>query len=272
MENDDVRMDLMSSKDVQVYLRKNDLVILPVGCFEMHGPDIPLGCDSFIDWAAAVLLAREWKCITLPPIYYSFPGASGPWPGTIDIPVDVTQSYVSAVAQSLIKNGFKRIVLVSSHGPMGFMLPNVIRDIFQKTGEVVIHLSTYQKTRDEMTKAGLDFGEDGVVLGSLKVMGHHGVYDPASKVDRPGELPFESMGKLRQLGINVPWTFNKDYQHTGLRKKLKLSDAGKIVTAMKKACRCFKDVPKNFAMFQQDMKKLYKDKPWEKPGIWTRTK
>ena len=118
----DVRMELMSSRDVQKYLKKNDLVILPVGCFEMHGPDIPLGCDTFIDWSMALLLAREWKCIVPPPVYYTFPGASGPWPGTMDIPVHTAGEYVKAIIHVLLKRGFKRIVLCASHGPLEFIL------------------------------------------------------------------------------------------------------------------------------------------------------
>jgi len=62
-----VRMDLMSSRDVQEYMQDNDMVILPAGCFEMHGPDMPLATDSYHSWAQAILMAKEWNCLTLPP-------------------------------------------------------------------------------------------------------------------------------------------------------------------------------------------------------------
>ena len=73
----DVRMDLMSSRDVQSYLKKNDMVILPVGCFEMHGPDIPLACDTFTIWAQSLLLGKEWGCLVLP-LFLSLLGRQ-PW-------------------------------------------------------------------------------------------------------------------------------------------------------------------------------------------------
>jgi hypothetical protein len=268
----DVRMDLMSSQKVHKYLKKNDLVILPVGCFEMHGPDIPLACDAFIDWAMAMLLAKEWKCLTLPPVYYTFPGASGPWPGTVDMPIKATQDYVAAIVRSLLKNGFKRIVLCGSHGPLGFLLECVTRDIFQTTGQVVVHLKPYYMIEAEMDKAGVPFGESGLVLGALKILGMHGAYDPASRVERPIEYPFKTIGKLGRLKTSVPWIFAKDYQHTGLRKQLKATDADKIVMAYEKTALALQDLPKHFAQYQKEMKQLYKLQPWKKENVWTKTK
>lgn len=268
----DVRMELKSSQEVQKYLKKNDLVILPVGCFEMHGPDIPLGCDTFIDWAMTMLLAREWKCLTLPPVYYTFPGASGPWPGTVDMPVQVTQDYVAAIVRALLKNGFKRVVMCGSHGPLGSLLECVVRDIFQTTGTVVIHVKPYYEITEQMKKAGLPFGEDGIVLAAMKILGLHGVYDPASKVDRPLEFPFQTIASLGRGRTSLPWTFARDYQHTGIRKQLKLDHADKIVKAFERAASALKDLPKHFTQYQKEMKQLYIQQPWKKENIWTKTK
>jgi creatinine amidohydrolase/Fe(II)-dependent formamide hydrolase-like protein len=266
-------MELMSSRDVQKYLKKNDLVILPIGCFEMHGPDIPLGCDTFLDWSMALLLAREWKCITMPPVYYTFPGASGPWPGTIDIPVKITQEYVTAIIYALLKDRFKRIVLLGSHGPLGFVLECVIRDVFQSTGNSIVYLSPHERLSELTKKAGIEAGEDGHVLAAMKILGLHGAYDPASKVDKPKEAPFKTLVKLNdECRATIPWTYTRDYQHTGIHKKLKMSDADSIVKVMKKAAKSFKDMPKLFAQYQKEMKDLYKRKPWEKETIWTKTK
>jgi creatinine amidohydrolase/Fe(II)-dependent formamide hydrolase-like protein len=269
-----VRMDLMSSRQVQQYLRKNDLVVLPVGCFEMHGPDIPLACDTLVAWAQALLLATEWKCLALPPIYFTFPGASAPWPGTVDIPVDVTVNYISAVVQALQKNGFKRVVLCGSHGPLNFILENVVRDIFQKTGQVALHIKPWNAASEAMTKElGYGSGEDVLVLGSLKILGLHGAYHPESKVNKPMEFSFPSMAALKKLhAAAMPWTFGRDYQHTGLRTGVKTADADKVVAAMRKVARDHKDFPKHFAQYQKDMEKLYKQQPWKKAGIWTKTK
>jgi len=263
----DVRMELMSSKDVQTYLRKNDLVILPVGCFEMHGPLVPLGCDSFIDWATGLLLARQWKCPCLPPIFYTFPGASGPWPGTVDISTRTTIDYVQAVVLALIKGGFKRVVVVGCHGPLGFMMECVIRDVFQATGHCVLHVSPYNAIMKKMEEAKVPFGEPGIVLAALQILGLGGAFNPASKVDRPLEFPVPSIADLRKCQAKMPWIFSKDYQHTGMNKQLKATHADQIALALAQAAIDMKDLPRHFARFRREMTALYKNKPWDRRAI-----
>lgn len=269
----DVRMELMSSKDVQAYLRKNDLVILPVGCFEMHGSDVPLGCDSFIDWAMSLLLAREWKCMTLPPVYYTFPGATGPWPGTVDISAQATQDYIKAIVNALFKNGFKRVVLCGSHGPLNFILQSVIRDIFQTTGHIAVHLIPYDKILELMKKEKIAGDESGMVLGAMKILGLHGAYGPSSEVDQPPTMAFKSISdKFQQCQVSFPWTYDKDYQHAGLHKNLRISDADKIAKLMKEVAASLRDLPGVYARYQKKMKDLYIRQPWKKKNIWTKTK
>ena len=267
----DVRMELMSSRQAQEYLRKNDLVILPVGCFEMHGPLVPLGCDSFIDWAMGLLLARQWKCPCLPPIFYTFPGASGPWPGTVDISNRATVDYVQAVVMALLKGGFKRVVILGSHGPLGAMMQYVLRDVFQATGHAVLHVQPYDKVMKSMDAAGVPFGEPGVVLASMQILGLGGAFDPAAKVDRPLEFPVPSIRGLRQCGAAMPWIFAKDYQHTGINSKLKASHADRIVAALEQAARGMKDLPKHFNQYRREMARLYKENPWARTTSWTKT-
>jgi hypothetical protein len=266
------RMDLWSSRDAQKYLKKNDLIILPVGCFEMHGPDIPLGCDTFIDYSMSLLLAREWKCPCLPPVYYTYPGASGPWPGTVDIPARVTQEYITAIIYALLKNGFKRVALVGSHGPLKNMLGSVTGDIFQATGIAVVHVTPYYPIMEKIKEAKLPFGEDGVVLGALEILGLRGAYDPASKMDRPIEFPNRNIGPLRKCSANAPWLFAHDYQHTGIRRKLTLGHAQQLAKILEQAARGMKDLPKHFRNYQHDTQELFRKRPWNKTTVWTKTK
>jgi hypothetical protein len=268
----DVRMELMSSKQVQEYRRRNDLVILPVGCFEMHGPLVPLGCDTFIDWSMSLLLAREWKGVCLPPIYYTFPGASGPWPGTVDISNQVTIQYVQAVVMALLKNGFGRVAVVGSHGPLASMMQCVTCDVFQATQKPVLHVKPYALLMKKMEEAGVPYGEPGVVLAAMTLLGLAGSFDPASKVDRPLEFPLPSIKGLRQCQAQMPWLFAKDYQHTGINRKLTKAHAGKIVEAMVAAAHEMRDLPKHFTQYQRETAKVFKDRPWASGKAWTKTR
>ena len=265
-------MDLMSSKEVAQYLKKKSTVLLPVGCFEMHGPAVPLGCDTFLDWGGALLMGEKWKVLVMPPIFYTFPGASGPWPGSVDISPEITVAYVKEVAKAVLKNGFRQVVLCASHGPLGFMLQSVIRSIFQETGEVVIHVSPWRFLMPaDLTEK--EFGrrvtEDLYVLAMMKVVGLHGAYDPRAKVEKEQEFSHKSISELKRFGGTVPWYFNRDYQHTGIRKDLTLADADRAIAVMKKALARAGDLPKVFAKYQKEVAADLKKKPWKRDDIWT---
>jgi len=269
-----IRMDLMSSKEVAQYLKKNRAVLLPVGCFEMHGPRVPLACDAFIDWAGALLLGERWKALVMPPIYYTFPGASGPWPGTVDISPEATIAYVKEVVKALLKNGFRKVVLCASHSPAAFMLQSVIRSILQETGQVVIHIvpMSFLMPNDLVQKEfGGPLTEDLYLLGMLKVLGLEEAFDPEVPVERPCEFPSKTIKKLAAFGgTNVaPWLFLKDYQHTGIRDDMTLKDADSVISVVRKALARSPSFLAVFANYQKQVAADLKMRPWSRSDIWS---
>jgi hypothetical protein len=263
-------MDLMSSKQVAQYMKTNDMVVLPVGCFEMHGPLVPLACDAFEAWAAAILVAEKWGCLAAPPVYYTFPGASGPWPGTVDVSPRITEEYVKEIALALLKNGFGRVVLLGLHGPLNFAFQPLIRDIYQRTGQVVLAFAPQMMPPDlAEEELGYRGGEDILVLGSMKVLGLHGAYDPASPIDVDTRPAVNARGALAKLGASVPWTFSADHQHTGIRKGLRMDDADKVVRMMRRAVDRMGDLPALFAEHQRQMKELFANPPWKSDDVWS---
>jgi len=269
MKKKTVRMDLMSAKEVAAYQEVNDMVVLPVGCTEMHGPLVPVGCDAFEDWAAAIVLAETWGCLVMPPIFYVYTGASEKWPGTISISPEASIDYVKEVVKATLEAGFKRVVMCASHGPLGFMAQTVIRSIYRETGDVVLLLSPHRIVSKNIAEEFGSSGEDLLVLGALKILGWHGAYSPESPVAAPMEFPFKTIGDIRKAGGTVPWLFCKDYQHTGLRKGLKLQDADRVVECIRRAAEEMRDLPEHFARYQKEMKALTDEPPWTKDTVWS---
>ncbi len=60
----------MSWIEAKKYLLENDLVILPVGSNEQHGPQNPLGTDHLISKAIAEETARRTRVLCLPVIAF----------------------------------------------------------------------------------------------------------------------------------------------------------------------------------------------------------
>lgn len=264
-----VHWELLNSKEAGEYLAENDVGILPVACIEMHGPIVPLGCDLFLDQAIALLLAEKWGCVVLPAIPYVYPGASGPWPGTIDIGPDVSIQYLKEVAKAALRAGFKRLIIAGMHGPVSWLGSNVVRSIYQETGQTVALLNAYQHVLDTLKE---DFGwtaEDLFVLGALRVLGLEQHMRPETEMNIETTPPVPSIKPLRDAGVSVPWIYTKGSQHTGIHARLKSSDAERAAASLRKAVDRMANIPELFATYQREMAEVAKNPPWKKPGIWS---
>jgi len=259
------RMEFLSSEQIKEYLKTNDMVIIPTGSVEMHGPDIPLGCDIFITWATSLLFAEKWNCIVAPPVIYTYPGASDFWPGTIDVSTEITFKYIKEVTERFIKAGFKRNIIMVFHGPLVPIVQTVVREIFRETGEIVLSFNPKIMPDEKMKeKLGYTEGEDIWILASLKILGFPPVYKIKKyPEEKPITYPFQTQGKLRRYGASFPWIFSKNYQHTGLRNVIKEEDIDKAIEVMKEVVDEMKDLPEIYEEYIKEMKKLMEEKPWK---------
>lgn len=269
-----VRMDLMTSKQVQGYLRHNDMVILPVGCFEMHGPHIPLSCDIYTEWAVDILLADRWACLVMPPVAYSFAGATAGWPGTIDISPEATYDYVKAVVKAVLKAGFNRVVLSASHWPSHALFSTLSSAIYQETGAVVLNLRPIPVVMPDeaMIEAlGYPWGEDILMLAALKILGWHGAYDPCCMISKSMEYPPNGFTEFNKLGslASVPSIFLEDYRHTGIRAGIQLEEAEQAIEVIKKAIVQFDHLPELFTRYQAELDQIGNKSFLTDPDIWS---
>ncbi|RLE80511.1 MAG: hypothetical protein DRJ51_05710 [Thermoprotei archaeon] len=95
----------MSWVEAKDYFAKNDIVILPVGSTEQHGPQNPLGTDHIVAASLASEVARRTGVITLPVIPYGMSLHHMGFPGTIAVESEVFASYVFSVVKSLNRWG-----------------------------------------------------------------------------------------------------------------------------------------------------------------------
>jgi hypothetical protein len=264
------RLDLLTAKEAAEYLQHSDLAILPIGCLEEHGPLMPLGCDVFMDSAATKLLAERWNCVVLPPIPYTYPGASGPWPGSLDIGPEASIAYIKAVANAALKMGFKRLVISGMHGPLSFMVPVVIRAIFQESGQVVAYIDTYEMFLKALKEEFGWSGEDMLLLASMRVLGidEHFPLETEQTIERESPFP-ETLPALSALGVKVPYLYTKSSQHSGIHARLKREDAGRMAVCMKRAVEKMDAVPELFAKYQAALTAFSANPSWKSPDVWS---
>ncbi len=99
---------------------KPDVVLLPVGSTEAHGPHLPLSTDSLISEEvsrrAAVDLAQQGvRTLILPSLHYAITEYSKDFSGTISISKESFQHVLLDIANSLSAQGIDVLCIVNSH-------------------------------------------------------------------------------------------------------------------------------------------------------------
>lgn len=110
-----VWMNELTWKDIETYLKTEDMAIIPVGSTEQHGPAGPLGVDAFAAIAIAEDAAKRGGVLTTPPLWFSDSPHHLNFPGTISLRPETLISVVKDIVHSLEKNGFRKFVLINGH-------------------------------------------------------------------------------------------------------------------------------------------------------------
>jgi creatinine amidohydrolase len=122
----------MTDFEVKERLKKNDILILPVGSTENHGPHACSGEDTFLVTRMAEQIAQATGCTVAQPIWYgSHPYHHLGMPGTIVIPEEDLAAYIRAVIAGFWNAGFRKQILLNGHG-QDYVIPLAMHQFAKK--------------------------------------------------------------------------------------------------------------------------------------------
>ena len=130
----------MTWPEVTDLLTRTDMVILPVTSIEQHGLHGPLGTDFLNGLERAKLVAQETDVLVAPIL---LPGNSPyhmGFAGTVTLPAQTIQLVFFQAAQSLIRHGFKRFLILNSHGGNQAISRYIVDRINQETEGIAVEL------------------------------------------------------------------------------------------------------------------------------------
>lgn len=130
----------MTWPEVRDLLTRTDMVIIPVPSLEQHGLHGPIGTDYFSGVERGKLIAQRTDVLVAPVLYAGQSPYHMEFPGTITISTDTMQRVYFEAAQSLIKHGFRRILLLNSHAGNQYVTRFVVDRINQETEAVAVEL------------------------------------------------------------------------------------------------------------------------------------
>lgn len=139
----------LTHREAEAYLDQNDIIFVATGTTEMHG-GFPLDCETILSEAFALKLAERADGLVLPSLPYFFAGATLKSRGTVEVSVREGIDFLTGIAKSLLRQGFRRQIYISLHGPAHMTCSPLVRDFYKEHNVPILYL--------DMIKACLESG------------------------------------------------------------------------------------------------------------------
>jgi len=142
---DGLYLQNMTWFQIEERLKVNDIIIVPLGSTEAHGPHACLGTDTFLVTRMAEAVAQRTGCTITQPVWYgSHPYHHLGMPGTIVVPEEVFVGLIRAIIAGLWNTGFRKMILLNGHG-QEYVIPTAIHQFAKKyqVPGVFINLNWY---------------------------------------------------------------------------------------------------------------------------------
>ena len=131
-KQDGIYFQNMTMKQVQERIKKNDLIIIPVGATENHGPHAAVGEDIYLVCRMAEMVAEKTGCTVAQPFWYgSHPYHHMGMPGTVIIDDDAFKATLRGIMAGFWNAGFRKQIIFNGHG-QEYVIPSAIHQFAKR--------------------------------------------------------------------------------------------------------------------------------------------
>jgi creatinine amidohydrolase len=135
--------------DINNYLAKKDLIIVPMASLEQHGPHLPLYTDTVTSVEMSKRVAEMIAVLHTPPIWMGYSPQHmhepGKGRGTITMRSSTVLAIMYDTARSLIHHGFNRIIFMNGHGSNVKIVDPILRKLRYETGALIGFVKPYME-------------------------------------------------------------------------------------------------------------------------------
>ncbi|MBX9601657.1 MAG: creatininase family protein [Bryobacteraceae bacterium] len=114
--------------------------ILPIGILEKHGPHLPIGADLIGAQHRAKEAARQEYAVVFPEYYWGQIYEAKYAEGTVALPPHLISELLQATLDEIARNGFKKILIYSTHGGNPHWLRFWVQTQLEKRRDYVVYL------------------------------------------------------------------------------------------------------------------------------------
>ena len=123
----------MTWTDVHEYLKTNDMVIIPLGSTEQHGPHMPLGTDTYESVGMSKKISEQTGILVAPVLWSGYSLYHSGFPGSLSLKPETMEEVLFETVEMLMKYGFRRFMFFNYHGGNNIVQDNIIHRINHTT-------------------------------------------------------------------------------------------------------------------------------------------
>lgn len=218
-----VQLAEVSWLDARELLKRLDVVILPVGSTEQHGPHNPLGTDHLVAAALSKAVGDRTGVLVLPVIPIGVSEHHRQFPGTIWVQPSVFRDYVKSVILSISRHGPRKILIINGHGGNEAALIEVAGELRREHGIFTAVLMAFPPAMMGEKSGHAGYGETSINLYFHKHLVKMDQAVDTKQNENLGPFPIKRLGSIGPA--QFPWD-TIDLTDTGV-----LGSAGETIVS-----------------------------------------
>jgi len=211
--------ELRSDKFKESIKESEGVCLLPIGVLEKHGNHLPVGTDMIIGQAVCKKAAETEKAVVFPYYFLGQIAEAKHYPGCIAASHKLIMKALLEMCDEIHRNGFKKIIICSSHGGNGHFLPFFLQEMPRLERRYSAYTFFLAKYKDEQEKkiASLaktnDLGFHAGLTETALIMHLRGDLVDMKAQDTKEAASLDRLKNIRKLGIFTGYNWYSQYPY-----------------------------------------------------------
>jgi creatinine amidohydrolase len=190
--------------------------VLPVASIERHGGHLPLGTDSFVGEEVCRRASGIEPMMVFPVLRFGVNGEAAANPGAIAFRTDTLMALLGNLCYEIARNGFRKILLFSSHGGNGYGLPFFVQQWATVPRDYMIYYMMFgygQAARPKSLRSDVanPAAHGGVYETSAVMAAAPGLARPDQALPPERAAKLERLKRLGDLGVYTAVSYYANY-------------------------------------------------------------
>ncbi len=202
-----MRWEDLTAEEFAEAVRKEQVCVIPMGVIEKHGSHAPLGTDMIIGITIAEMAAEIEPFVIFPYYFFGQINEAKHVPGTIAVSPEMQMKLLNEIVKEINRNGFKKIVLLESHGGnINFLNYFLQAQLAEKRDYIVYKLGVFDILGAcNETFPSIDQDGHAAKTETELVMAYHSELVHKEKINPKGAVNLHRLEHMSGIRTPVSW-------------------------------------------------------------------